>query len=126
MNSREKLVKPSEKEEQILNIFWSAGPLFVKEVQERLPDPKPHINTVATMVRSLETKGYLDHESFGGAFRYHATVSEDDYKSESFSELVGKYFKDSYMLAVSNLVRTEKLSAEDLKEILKDLENLKS
>lgn len=126
MKNKDRLVKPSEKEEQILNVFWTAGPLFVKEVQDRLPEPKPHVNTVATMVRSLESKGYLGHESFGGAFRYHATVSEEEYKSDSFSELVGKYFKDSYRLAVSNLVRTEKLSAEDLKEILKELENLKS
>lgn len=120
-----KLVKPSEKEEQILNIFWAHGPLFVKEVQDFLPEPRPHVNTVATTVRSLESKGYLSHESFGGAFRYSTIISEDEYKSESFGELVGKYFKDSYRLAVSNFVKTEKLSAEDLREILADIENLK-
>lgn len=120
-----KNAKPSEKEEQILNIFWAHGPLFVKEVQGLLPEPRPHVNTVATMVRSLESKGYLKHESFGGAFRYSAAFSKDQYKSESFGELVRKYFKDSWRLAVSSFVKEEKLSADDLREILADLENMK-
>ena len=66
--------KVTKKEDELLNIFWDNGPMFVKEILELLPEPKPHFNTISTMVRSLESKGYVSHKVYGTTYQYFATV----------------------------------------------------
>lgn len=112
----------SRKEEEIMSCFWSYGPLFVREVLERMPDPKPHINTVATFVRSLEAKGWLTREQIGNSYRYQAAVDVDDYRDRSLRGIVDRFFNKSYLSFVSTLVNEEKISTEELRSLIDRIE----
>ena len=102
--------------------FWSHGPLFVRELRELYPDPKPHFNTLSTQVRTLDGAGFLTHESFGPTYRYKAAISKDEYNSSSLSGLIEKCFGHSYLRAVSALVQEEKITVEELKDLIKQIE----
>lgn len=102
--------------------LWNKGPLFIREIVELYPEPKPHFNTVATFVRGLETKGWLKHEAIGNSFRYFPTVALQDYQRSSLSNMVDKFFGKSYLSFVSTLVKDEKISTEELKELIEKIE----
>ncbi|MBP3890495.1 MAG: BlaI/MecI/CopY family transcriptional regulator [Muribaculaceae bacterium] len=108
----------TEKEAQIMQMLWSRGPMFVREMVEIYPEPKPHVNTVSTTVRILEDKGYVSHESVGGSHRYYAVARMEDFRERSLTDLVRNYFNNSYKSAVSALVEDEKISVEELREII--------
>lgn len=110
------------KEAEIMRMLWSDGPLFVREMLERYDDPKPHVNTVSTTVRILEGKGYVAHESVGGSYRYHAVAAMNDFRERSLTDLVRDYFNNSYKNAVSALVEEEKISIDELREIIELIE----
>lgn len=105
-----------------MNFFWLHGPLFVKEIQDFYPDPKPHFNTISTMVRILEEKGFVGHESLGKSYRYHALVSREDFSKSTLKGVIKKYFESSYLEAVSSLVREEEISIEQLRELIDEVE----
>ena len=94
--------KLTAKEEEVLNFFWKKGPLFVKDIVEMYESPKPHFNTISTIVRTLEDKGYVGHTQHGKTYQYHAIVSEEDMGKKSISSIVGRYFKNSYLQVVSS------------------------
>lgn len=102
--------------------FWERGPLFVRELVGLLPDPKPHFNTVSTMVRSLEAKGYLAHKAYGATYQYYPVISAEEFRKGSLQRVVGKYFGDSYLGVVSTLIREEKISVAELKELIRRIE----
>ena len=108
----------TEKETEIMNLLWEHGPLFVREMIEFYPEPRPHFNTVSTTVRILESKGYVDHEVFGTAHRFRAAVDRSKFQSRSLAEVVRNFFGNSYKSAVSALVAEEKISIDELKEIV--------
>ncbi len=108
----------TEKEGEIMNILWDHGPLFVREMLEYYPEPRPHFNTVATTVRILESKGYVDHEVLGTSHRFKAIVERKKLSSRSLADVIRNYFGNSYKMAVSALVEEEKLSVDELKEIV--------
>ncbi|MFG6392337.1 MAG: BlaI/MecI/CopY family transcriptional regulator [Candidatus Amulumruptor sp.] len=108
----------TEKEAQIMQMLWSRGPMFVREMVEIYPEPKPHVNTVSTTVRILEDKGYVSHESVGGSHRYYAVARMEDFRERSLTDLVRNYFNNSYKSAVSALVEDEKISVDELREII--------
>ncbi|MDE6336639.1 MAG: BlaI/MecI/CopY family transcriptional regulator [Muribaculaceae bacterium] len=108
----------TEKEGEIMNILWDHGPLFVREMLEYYPDPRPHFNTVATTVRILESKGYVDHEVLGTSHRFKAIVERKKLSSRSLADVIRNYFGNSYKMAVSALVEEEKISVDELKEIV--------
>lgn len=112
----------TEKESQIMQMLWTHGPLFVKQMVELCPEPKPHVNTVSTTVRILEDKGYVAHEAVGGSYRYYAVAEMRDFRERSLTDLVRNYFNNSYKSAVSALVEDEKISVEELKEIISLIE----
>lgn len=112
----------SKKEEQIMACFWQHGPLFVREVVDLMPEPKPHFNTVATFVRSLEAKGWLEHERFGNAFRYAPTADVEEYRDSSVKGLVDRLFGNSYLSFVSSLVHQEKISTDELRSLIQQIE----
>ena len=114
--------KLTKREEQLMRIFWEHGPLFVRELVEMADEPKPHFNTLSTWVRLLEAKGYLGHESFGSTYRYYPLISEQEFGRGTLTNVVGRYFKDSYMGAVSALVEEEKISLDDLRELIRRIE----
>ena len=115
-------IKLTEKESEIMALLWREGPLSVRQMLEFYPEPKPHFNTVSTTVRILEDKGYVSHEAAGNAFRYFAVADMDDYRDKSLSQLVQNFFNNSYKSAVSALVKEEKLSVEELREIIRMIE----
>lgn len=115
--------KLSAKEEAIMSCFWRNGPMFVREVLECLPDPKPHFNTVSTFIRGLEAKGWLSHEQFGNSYRYFAVVDGADYRNRSLRGLVDRFFGRSYLNFVSTLVEDEKISTDELRELIDQIES---
>ena len=112
----------TKREEELMKLFWEKGPMFVKEIIPLLDDPKPHFNTISTIVRGLETKGYIAHEAFGNTHRYYAAVSESDYGKRTLGNVVNRYFGSSYLNAVSSLVKEEKISLDELKSLIELVE----
>lgn len=110
------------KEEEIMGFFWEKGPLFVKELLAFYSDPKPHFNTLSTIVRGLEEKGYLSHEAFGNTYRYFAIISNDEFRSRTLKGVISKYFNNSYLSAVSSLVKKEEISVDELKQLIQEVE----
>ncbi|MCK3686310.1 BlaI/MecI/CopY family transcriptional regulator [Maribellus sp. YY47] len=115
--------KLTQKEEEIMNFFWDRGPMFVKELKELYAGQKLHYNTLSTMVRALEEKGFVDHEQFGNTYRYFAAVSKEEYSKKTLGSVVKKYFDNSYKNVVSLLVEEENLSLDDLKKLIEEIEN---
>lgn len=114
--------KLTRKEEVIMNHFWDRGPLFVRELRELYPEPKPHFSTLSTQVRTLQDVGFVGHKAYGPTYQYFAKVSREEYKQRSLIGLIDKYFDNSYLSAVSALVKEEKISVEDLKELIDTVE----
>lgn len=113
------------KEEEIMRIFWAHGPLLVKEILEYLPEPKPHINTVSTVVRVLEKKGYVGHEKEGGTYRYHAILQKESYKKTTLMNMLRNYFDNSFKSMVSALVEENHLTEEEINECIDIIEKKK-
>ncbi len=114
--------KLSPKEEEIMSCFWQHGPLFVREVVDMMPDPKPHFNTVSTFVRSLESKGWLTHEQMGNSYRYAPVVEMTEYRERSLRGFIDRFFGRSYLNVVSSLVKEEKISTDELRELIERIE----
>ena len=114
--------KLTAKEEEILGLFWKKGPLYVREIVELYEDPKPHFNTISTIVRALEEKGYVGHTPKGKSYQYHAIVAEEDMGKKSLSSIVGRYFRNSYLRVVSSLVEDGNIPVEDLRKLLDEVE----
>lgn len=112
----------TEKEREIMNLLWEHGPLFVREMVDLYPEPHPHFNTVATTVRILESKGFVEHEVCGTSHRFHAVADRDGLSRRSLADVIRNYFGNSYKKAVSALVEEEKISVDELKEILELVE----
>ncbi len=110
------------KEEEIMGYFWEKGPLFVKQLLDFYDEPRPHFNTLSTIVRGLEEKGFLSHEAFGNTYQYYAVVSRDDFKKKTLKGVISKYFNNSYLGAVSSLVKEEEISLDELKQLIQDVE----
>ena len=112
------------KEEEVMQYFWENGPLFVKQLVDKYPDPKPHFNTLSTYVRSLEEKGYLSHNVFGTTYRYFAIINEDEYSKGNLKSVVKKYFENSYLSVVSSLIKDESISVDEVSKLLDEVEKL--
>ncbi len=112
-------------EEQIMQVLWDLGSAFVKDVIDRLPEPKPAYNTVSTIVRILETKGFVDHEAFGKSHRYHPVISKEQYTGFATEKLLSGYFSNSVENMFSFFVREKKLDLKEADEIMKLIEKLK-
>jgi len=112
-------------EEQIMQVLWDLGKGFVKDVIEELPEPKPAYNTVSTIIRILETKGFIDHEAFGKSHRYFPIISKEDYKSFATGKLLNNYFSNSVENMFSFFVKEKKIDLKEADEILKLIENLR-
>lgn len=114
--------KLTAKEEEVLGLFWKKGPLYVRDIVELYENPKPHFNTISTIVRSLEEKGYVGHTPKGKSYQYHAIVAEEDMGKKSLSSIVGRYFRNSYLRVVSSLVEDGNIPVEDLRKLLDEVE----
>lgn len=115
----------TEKEEELMRLLWEHGPLQISKLLDLYAEPKPHFNTVSTVMRRLEGKGFVAHTECGGTFIYHAVAKKEDFRSRNLGVFIRKYFGGSYFGAVSALVAEEKITADELKVLL-DLVERKS
>ena len=111
------------REEEIMGYFWEKGPLYVKQIVDFYADKHLHFNTISTFVRGLEAQGYVGHKSYGKTYQYFAKVSRDEYRKNTLKSIVNKFFNNSYLGIVSSLVQEEDISLEDLKELIREVEN---
>jgi predicted transcriptional regulator len=110
-------------EEEIMQVLWSLNSAFVKEIITNLPEPKPAYNTVSTIVRILQEKGFVDHETLGKSHKYHPLISKEDYTKSFMKGFVKRYFSGSYRQMVSFFTQEDNLSLNDLEQLLKELKN---
>ena len=113
----------TNKEEEAMNHFWERGPMFVKDMLDLYEEPKPHFNTLSTVVRGLEEKGYVAHKAYGTSYQYFPVVSREEFSKRTLKSVISKYFNNSYLGAVSSLVEEEDLSLDELKELIMKVEN---
>lgn len=114
--------KLTAKEEELMRFFWKKDALFVKEMLAFYDEPKPHINTLSTIVRGLEEKGFLSHKTYGNTYQYYTTISEEEYSRGTLKNVIHKYFGNSYLHAVSALVKDENISVDELKQLIHEVE----
>ena len=112
-------------EEQIMQVLWQLKKGFVKDVLDVLPEPKPAYNTVSTIIRILETKGFVDHNAFGKSHEYYPVVSKEQYKDFAADKLLNGYFDNSVNRMLSFFVKKEKINLKEADEIMKLIEKLK-
>lgn len=110
------------KEKEIMRIFWEQGSMFVRELLAYYDEPKPHYNTVSTLVRGLEEKGFVGYRAYGNTYQYYALVSEKEYKRSALNEVVSQYYDNSYTNVVSAFIEEEGLSVEELKTLISQIE----
>ena len=113
-------------EEQIMQILWQLNEAIVKDILDKIPEPKPAYNTVSTVVRVLEGKGFIDHKAYGNSHVYFPVVSEAEYKKFTFDKMMKNYFNDSYKSLVSFIVDEKKLDVKELDELSALIDNLKN
>ena len=116
----------TQKEEEILTCFWKKGPMFIRELLDLQEEPKPHYNTLSTIVRILEEKGYMTYKAYGNTYQYYPTVSENEYRQHSLSCVIDKYYDKSYLHVVSSLIEEEKLSVDELQDLIKQIKSQSS
>ncbi len=109
------------KEEQIMQILWKLNKAFVKEIIEQLPNPKPPYNTVSSIVRKLESEGYIGYEAFGKTHRYYPILKQKQFKKQAFRSLLSNYFENSHTELLSYFVKEEKLTKEEINQLLSNL-----
>jgi len=112
----------TNKEEEIMRVLWRLEKAFVKEILDELPEPKPHYNTVSTVIRKLEEKGHVGYESFGKTHRYYPLLKKEDYREEIVEGTVEQYFDNSFKDMVAHYAKSERISPEELQEIIKMIE----
>jgi len=117
--------KLAAREEQIMLILWRLEKAFVKEIVEKFPEPKPHYNSISTLVRILEEKGFIGHTAFGRTHQYHPLISQEQYTNQEVEDVVDKYFDNSFQKMISHFAKEEKVSSAELEEILKMIKKSK-
>lgn len=117
--------KLTSKEEMLMNIFWEHGNLFIRDLISYIPEPKPHYNTVATLVKFLEEKGFVEREPMANSFRYRVKISERQYRGSTVSDVVSQYYNNSYASLVSQFVEEDKIDIDELKSLIATIENRK-
>mgnify|MGYP003613181015 FL=1 len=117
--------KLTNKEEEIMQILWKLKKAFVKEVLAEIEEDKPHYNTLSTIIRNLEEKGFVSYNAFGNTHQYYPIVKMEDYRKRFMNTAIETYFDNSYKSMVSFFAEENKISADELREILALIENKK-
>lgn len=114
--------KLTQKEEEVMQVLWKLEKAFVKEIVPEL-EGKNHYNTISTVVRKLEDKGYVGYEAFGKTHRYFPIVKKENYRTAFVNNALTSYFNNSYKNMVSFFAKEEKISAKELRDILEMIES---
>lgn len=117
--------KLTNKEEEVMHILWRLKKAFVKDVLAEIMEDKPHYNTLSTIIRNLEEKGYVSYEAYGNSHQYYPIIALEDYRKTFMKTAIQNYFDNSYKNLVSYFAEEEKISAEELREILSIIEQKK-
>ena len=110
-------------EDQVMQILWSIGRGVVRDIIEKMPEPKPAYNTISTIVRILETKGFVDHKAYGKTHEYYPIVSKERYTRFYLNNMIRGYFNGSFQNLVSFFARDNKLDAADIEKLLNEVVN---
>ncbi len=113
-------------EEQIMQVLWKLGPSFVKDIIDEMPEPRPHYNTVSTLVKILVDKGFVDYKAYGKSHQYFAIVSKEAYSHKTVRNLVSGYFEGSFSNMVSFFVKEKDMSVSDLEKLLEQIKKAKN
>ncbi len=108
-------------EEQIMHVLWDIEKGLVKDILDLIPEPKPAYNTVSTIVRILEKKGFVDHEAFGKTYRYFPLITLNEYRRGFMKSFVNRFFGNSYQEMVSFFASDRKITIQELEEIKNSL-----
>ncbi len=114
--------KLTKQEEDVMKAIWQLGQCGVKEVVELLPEPQPPYTTVASVIAKLKRKAYVAQKKDGKAYVYEPAIAENDYKKRFMSGFVRDYFRNSFKEMVTFFAKDEKLSEQDLREIIEEIE----
>ena len=123
--SKKQIKELTKAEEQVMRILWKLKESMVKDIIDEMLDPKPAYNTVSTVIRVLETKGFVDHKAYGGSYVYFPLIQEREYKSFAFDKIFSNYFDNSYERLVSFLVNEKKLDVSELEALTRMVDQLK-
>ena len=111
--------KLTRKEEEVMKILWKLGKAFVKDIVEEYDDPKPHYNTVSSLVRLLQDKGIIGFTQYGNTYEYFPLMTKEEYRKTFMKQVVSDYFDNSYKSAVAFFVKEKGLSPAELEELIK-------
>ena len=111
--------KLTKKEEELMQILWQLKKAFVKDIVAKYPDPKPHYNTVSSLIRVLQEKGIVGFNAYGNTYEYYPMLKKDAYRKIYMKEIVSQYFDNSFPSAVAAFVKEEKLDEKEVEELIK-------
>ena len=112
-------------EDQVMQILWKLQKGFVKDIIDEMPNPKPAYNTVSTIVRILETKGFVDHKAYGKTHEYFPVITKEKYTKFYLNNLIKGYFNGSFQNLVSFFAKENKMDIHELEKLLEELKNQK-
>jgi len=116
----------TKREDEIMQIAWRLKTVFIRDIIKELPEPKPHYNTVATIVKILVKKGFLKSEMLGNTHQYSPVVDFEVYREEHLGDIKKKYFGNSFQKMFTHFAKEENLSEEDLQELVNIIKSKKS
>jgi predicted transcriptional regulator len=108
-------------EEQVMQLLWKKEKAFVKDLIDEMPEPKPAYNTVSTIIRILEKKGFVEHKAYGKTHEYYPTISRKEYTKKFMKNFMSNYFSGSFQEMVSFFAKEDKMSLTELDEMLEDV-----
>ena len=108
-----------------MKILWNLKKAFVKDIVSEYPDPKPHYNTISSLVRLLQDKGFIGFTAYGTTYLYHPLVTKEEYRKPFMKQIVNDYFDNSYKNAVAFFVKEKGLSPEELEELIRIIKERK-
>lgn len=117
--------KLTEREDQIMQVIWQTDGVFIRDIVEALPEPKPHYNTVATLVKILVKKGFLKSEKFGNTDRYSALIPMETYRKEHIEDIKEKYFGNSLPTMMAHFAKQEQLSDKEIDVLIEIIKSKK-
>ncbi|WP_166921980.1 BlaI/MecI/CopY family transcriptional regulator [Flavobacterium poyangense] len=112
------MIKLAKREEQIMQVYWDLNKAFIRDVIPLLPDPKPHYNSVATIVKILEEKGFLNRETIGNMHCFFPVISREEYQKFALKDIVSQYFDNSYPRMLAFFAKEQKMTENELDEIV--------
>ena len=113
-------------EEQVMQVLWKLGKGFLKEIIESTPEPKPHSNTIATLLKILVEKGFVEYSVHGRNNLYKPLISQAEYGKKSVNQLIKGYFDGSHARLVSQFISDQKLSETELEQLLRQIQTAKN